>query len=126
MRFTWFISVYKISIFLYTIAINIELLYFKEYGNNYSFFFCSDTCFMFLFISENCSVVRSTILSLSAVYCMHVCVWVSVRVLCFVYVCSIWRFDFRFRTKGISFPKSIKGTFLKHTVAAAGWFSLFV
>lgn len=82
MRFTWFISVYKISIFLYTIAINIELLYFKEYGNNYSFFFCSDTCLMFLFISENCSVVRSTILSLSAVYCMHVCVCVSECVLC--------------------------------------------
>lgn len=82
MRFTWFISVYKISIFLYTIAINIELLYFKEYGNNYSFFFCSDTCFMFLFISENCSVVRSTILSLSAVYCMHVCVSECKSVFC--------------------------------------------
>lgn len=71
MRFTWFISVYKISIFLYTIAINIELLYFKEYGNNYSFFtFCSDTCVMFVF-SENCSVLRFSP-SLQYIACMHV------------------------------------------------------
>lgn len=113
----WFHMVYfcyKISIFLYTIAINIDLLYFKEYGNNYSFF---------LFWHLLCLVrisVRSTILSLSAVYCIRVCMCESVCLFVCVRVFRVWRFGFRRRwhsRKWVSFPKSIKGTFLKHTAA---------
>lgn len=74
-----FISVYKISIFLYTIAINIDLLYFKEYGNNYSFFLFWHLLWLvriFFALRFSPPLLHSILWECVCVCVFCVCVWV--------------------------------------------------